>query len=174
MTRIQVFKEFWGKSLKWKFLIIQLLLQFPAFVFHELCHLLFLGIYIFIFSDYQKLSFSGSYFFKKVSDSELGGYGLSITWTSYSSFWSIAVSIAPLIGYISLWVFLFPFIDSIHYQLLLGWYLGFGFGQFMLSKQDVESIEKTIKRSSLKGKEKFLILTQQLHVIIKYTKPWQY
>lgn len=104
MTRYQVFKEFWGKSFQVKWSILTLLYQFPAFVFHELCHIVFLGMYMVLFSNYQKLNFAGSYFLKKVSDTELGGYALCISWTSSSVSWAILVSLAPLIGYISLWV----------------------------------------------------------------------
>lgn len=177
MTRFQVFKESWDKSLHSKIQIIQSFIQFPAFIFHELCHLFFLGVYMFVFSNYQKLNFSGSYFLKKISDDELGYYSLSITWSSCSSFWTIIVLIAPLIGYISLWVltiFSFYFSQFPEWSFVLGWYLGFGFGQFMLSKQDLDTVEYTIVKSSSKNKEKFLTLTRKLHVIIKMLKPWQY
>mgnify|MGYP001236580554 FL=1 len=178
MTRFQILKEFWGKSLEWKFSIISLAIQFPAFIFHELCHLFLLGMYMFIFSDYQKLNYAGSYFIKKISDNQLGGYSLYISWTSYSNLWSIIVAVAPLIGYISLWLSVlisyfyrqFPF----HLFALSVWYLLYSFGQFMLSKEDVSSIEITMIRAKYKNRGKLLILTNQVHKIIKRIKPWQY
>lgn len=176
MTHYQVLKEFWGKSLKWKLSIIKLFARFPAFAFHELCHLLFLEMYMILFNDFQKLDYTGSYFLKKLGDNYLGGYSLAISYTSYSKTWAILVSLAPFIGYLGLWIvtltsFVFGGLSFLWFMVSVR-YLIFAFGQFFLSKEDVEVIENNVQ--NLNHKEKFLILTKQFHTLVKYTKPWQY
>lgn len=139
-----MFKNFntgWRESNLWQKLIIVMgFIETPAFIFHELCHVI-VGIITFTFRGFDDFQYM-NYIKSKREDEDgifyvwhLHTYNLEVmtrsTGTILNRISVFLVCIAPLVGYFCLWYYFWN-------NTLVLVYLGIAIQVFWLSKEDVQ------------------------------------
>jgi hypothetical protein len=141
------FKKVWRRATLWQKLIIVMgFIETPAFIFHELCHVI-VGIITLTFRGFDQFIYmSGTESYEKDESGKyckLGYYPYNLevmTWSTGTILNRISVflvCIAPLVGYAYLWYYLWD-------NTLALVYLVVAIQGFWLSKEDVQIAKKQI------------------------------